>query len=137
MSLRTSVSIEMSVGFNNALDDTAFERAKAELLDTCEAVKTATLTIPAAAVDQQIELDDVTETRLVYIEADGALDIMVNGPGTDPFRIEKMVVPTSTQAPNLCAYALLTLKASTIHVTNPSTDDAVRVKLCIVGNLTT
>lgn len=136
MSLRTYVSLQATVGFNNTLDDTAFERAIEETLDTTEDVEVKTVTIPANTTDQAVSFGNVTEARLIYIEADGTLDFTVNGPGTGRTRIDKMVAPTSTQAPNLCAYALLTAKATTLHFTNPSTTTAVRAKVCIVGNLT-
>lgn len=137
MSLRTSVSIDMAVGFNNALDDLAFERQKVEMLDTCEDVATKTKTLAASDTDIAVDFDDVTESRLIYIEADGEIDVKFGDVGNTAIRLSRMVDPASTQAPNLCAYGLFTVVTDSLFLTNPSSTAEVKAKICIVGNLVT
>ena len=137
MSLRTSVSIDVAVGFNNDLVDLAFEKSKVELLDTCEDVTTKTIVLNPAQVDAAISFDEVSESRLIYIEADAEIDVKFGSALATAIRLSRMVAPASTQAPNLCAYGVFTVVTGALFLSNPSATEEVRAKICIVGNLTT
>lgn len=137
MSLRTKIDIQIAVGFDNDLDDTAFERSITEMLDSCERVVTQTITLAAPETDTPVTFGDVASARLVYIEADGEITYRVNGIGQQVRTLSRMVPPTSTQAPTLKAYALMTEVMTSLHVTNPSTTDVRKLKICIVGDLVT
>lgn len=137
MSLRTKVDIQIAVGFDNDLDDTAFERALTEMLDTCERVVTQTISLGAAEADTPISFGDVASARLVYIEADGEITYRVNGIGNQVRTLSRMTNPAATGAVTLKAYALMTEVMTSLHVTNPSATEVRKLKVCIVGDLTT
>jgi hypothetical protein len=137
MSLRTKVDIQVAVGFDNDLDDTAFERALTEMLDTCERVVTQTISLDPSETDTPVSFADVAQARLVYIEADGEITYRANGIGEQSRTLSRMTAPSSTQAPNLKAYALMTEVITSLHVSNPNATDGRRLKVCIVGDLTT
>lgn len=137
MSLRVSLELALAVGFGNALDDTAFEREKTELLDTLDNVESGTRLIAAEAVDEEIGMGGVTQGRMLYIEADGEFSVKFSS--NDPVGVtcKRMIDPTSTAAENTCAYFLATAQFSEVFISNPSTTTAIRIKFCIVGDLTT
>lgn len=137
MSLRTKVDIQVCVGFDNDLDDTAFERAISEMLDSTERVTVLVLSLAALEADYQIPFGDVASARLVYIEADGEITYRVNGSNNQSRVLSRMVPPTSTQAPTLKAYALMTEVMTSLYVTNPHATEVRKLKVCIVGDLTT
>lgn len=137
MGLRTKVDIQVAIGFDNDLDDTAFERALTELLDTTERVVTQNVSLDPSEADTPVSFGDVASARLVYIEADGEITYKVDGIGNQARVLSRMVQPSSTQAPNLKAYALMTEVMTSLHVTNPSATDVRKLKVCIVGDLTT
>lgn len=136
MSLRTKVDIQIAIGFDASLDDTAFERAVSETIDTTEHTEGGTITLAALATDVQVAFGNVASARLVYIEAAGDITYRVNSPSGEVRQLKRMVAPTSTQAPNLKAYALMTEVCTALYLTNPSTTDAVKVKVSITGDLT-
>jgi hypothetical protein len=137
MSLRTKVDFQVAIGFDNRLDDTAFERSLTELLDTCEHVVTQTIALDPNASDVPVSFGDVTQARLAYIEADGEITYRVNGIGQQSRMLSRMAPPLNTQAPNLKAFALMTEVMTSLFVSNPSATDVRRLKVCIVGDLTT
>jgi hypothetical protein len=130
------VDIQVCVGFDNDLDDTAFERALSELLDSTEQVTTLVISLAALEADYVIPFGDVASARLVYIEADGEITYRVNGIGNQSRVLSRTVPPTSTQAPNLKAYALMTEVMTSLHITNPHATEVRKLKVCIVGDLT-
>jgi len=137
MSLRTKVDIQVAVGFDNDLDDTGFERALTELLDTTERLVTQTISLAAAETDYEVSFADVAEARLIYIEADGALTYRIGFNGSERALVP-MAPTASTQLSTLKAYSLATeVAAPPLYLTNPSSTDARKVKVCIVGDLTT
>lgn len=137
MSLRTKIDIQIAVGWDNNLDDTAFERALTEMLDTTERVVTQNVSLAALEADTPVSFGDVASARLIYIEADGEITYKLGGIGQQARVLSRMVQPTSTQAPTLKAYALMTEVAASLHVTNPHATEVRKLKVCIVGDLTT
>lgn len=137
MSLRTKMDIQATVGFDNALDDTAFERSLSEMLDTCDHVKTATYTLAVSAADVPVAFDDVAEGRWLYLEGNTDFDFRLNAlVGNALIPVRRMVNPLSTNAPNVKAYFMSSLVFTALFLTNPSATEEVRVKVCIVGDLT-
>lgn len=137
MSLRTKIDVGVIVGFDNACDDTAFERSLTEMLDTCERVTTQTIQLAASEANTQISLGDVAQARMLYLEADGEIVYRIDGTGNQARTLSRMVQPSSTQAPNLKAYVLTTEVFSSLYVSNPSSTEVRRLKICIVGDLVT
>lgn len=136
MSLRTKIDIQVTVGFDNDIEDTAFERALTEMLDTCERVVTQTVRLAALEADTAISFGDIAQARCIYIESDGEITYKINGTGNQARSLARMVSPSSTQAPDLKAYALMTEIATSLHVTNPHATEGRSLKICIVGDLT-
>lgn len=136
MSLRTKIDIQTTIGFDNAIDDTAFERELSEMLDTCDHVKVATYTLAASATDVSVSLDDVAEGRFLYLEGDTDFSLRLDLIGNDLIPVRRMVNPLSSNAPNVKAYFISTTLFTALWLTNPSATDEVRVKVCIVGDLT-
>jgi len=136
MSLRTKIDILASVGFDNSLDDTAFERSLSEMLDTCDHVKVATYTLAASAADVPVSMDDVAEGRFLYLEAPGDFSFRFTALPNTLIPVRRMVNPLSTNAPNVKAYFVSTLLFTSLWLTNPSATDEVKIKVCIVGDLT-
>lgn len=75
MGVRTRVKLTVEVGPENSLDDALFERDLEELLDTMEDANTETFQLAAGETNRSMDLGDVQEVRLVYIEADGEVDV--------------------------------------------------------------
>lgn len=75
MGVRTKVDINIEVGGENDLTNCLFGRELNELVDTLEDSKDETGLLAAGATNQSIDLGDVQEVRLVYIEADGEIDV--------------------------------------------------------------
>lgn len=136
MSLRTKVDIQLVVGFDNDLEDTAIERALSEMLDTCERVATTTLSLAPLELVTPIAFGDIASARLFYIEADGEIEYHVNGSQEQTRVLSRMTDPLSTDAPTLKAYALCTEVCTSIHVSNPHATETRKLKVCIVGDLT-
>lgn len=137
MSLRSKVDIQVAIGWDNDLDDTAFERALTEMLDTCERVVTQNVSLAALEADTPISFGDVASARLIFIEADGEITYRLGGIGQQARVLSRMVQPASSQAPTLKAYALMTEVTTSMHVSNPSATEVRKLKVCIVGDLTT
>lgn len=135
MSLRTSINLALAVGFDNALDDTLFERAHDELVDTLSKGVSVTRLVPANTADMQIDFGGITEARLIYIESDTEISFKLNGTGTTAIALKRLTNPTSTLAPTLCAYALLTVSATSLYLSNASLTTVANVKVCIVGDV--
>lgn len=79
MAVRTSVSLSVAVGSDNDLDNCLFSRDLSELLDTMEDSKDETGELAAAETNRSIDLGDVQQVRLVYIEADAEIDVSFGG----------------------------------------------------------
>lgn len=79
MGVRTSVDLAIQVGFDNGLDDLAFDRNLSEVLDTMEDVQSGSGSLAAGVTNRQLDLGDVQQGRLLYVEADGPLEVYING----------------------------------------------------------
>lgn len=75
MSVRTQVKISIAVGGDNDLDNCLFDRDLEELVDTLEDSKDETGLLAAGETNRSIDLGDVQQVRLVYIEADAEIDV--------------------------------------------------------------
>jgi len=136
MSLRTKIDIQATVGFDNSIDDTAFERALSEMLDTCDHVKSATYTLAASASDVAVSLDDVAQGQFLYLEGTSDFSFRFDNLANTLIPVRRMVNPLSSNAPNVRAYFVSTLLFDALWLTNPSATEEVRVKVCVVGDLT-
>ena len=79
MGVRTKVDVSLAVGAENSLDDCLFDRSVSELVDTLEDSVSSTGTLAASENSRQLDLGDIQEVRLVYIEADGELEVYFGG----------------------------------------------------------
>lgn len=79
MGVRTLIDLTLQVGFDNSLDDLDFDRSLQETLDTMEDAAGGTGQLPATTYDRELSLGDITQGRLLYIEADGPLEVYING----------------------------------------------------------
>ena len=79
MGLRTNVAITVQAGLENDLDQCFFGTSLAEVLDTMDDGKSERGTIPASELNRSIDFGDVQIARLLYIEADGDLDLYFSG----------------------------------------------------------
>lgn len=136
MSLRTKIDIACTVGFDNDLSDTGFERELSEMLDTMDHMKSATYTLAASAADVPVSFDDVVQGQFLYIEGTSDFSFRIDALANDLIPVRRMVNPASSNAPNVKAYFVSTLLFSALYLTNPSATDEVRIKVCIVGDLT-
>lgn len=78
MSLRISATLGLEVGFNNQLDDLAFDGAIDELVDTMDNISSGTGEL-AAAASLALSMGSVTAGRMLWVEADGELDVTFGG----------------------------------------------------------
>lgn len=75
MSVRTKVDINIEVGGENDLTNCLFGRELNELVDTLDDSKDETGLLAAGQTNRSIDLGDVQQVRLVYIEADAEIDV--------------------------------------------------------------
>ena len=80
MSLRTSVDLSVQIGADNDLSNLVASRGlPTQLFDSLSNVATSTAKLAAGETNYQVPFGDVSEARLVYIEADGAIDVTLGG----------------------------------------------------------
>jgi hypothetical protein len=81
MSLRTVVSLTLAVGVENSTDSTnlVFSRTLSEMVDSFDHAQPQVGTLGPGESNTQINLGDVAQPRLVYIEADRELDVVFGG----------------------------------------------------------
>ena len=137
MGVRTQSTIGFSVGFGASLNDCAFGRDLSELLDTLDHVSSAVFTLAADDADIEVSMGDVTQGRMLYVEAEGEVEVNLSGTGTDPIVVTRPIDSSSSSASDVKAYLLTTATFSSVHLTNPSSTESVRVRICIVGDLVT
>lgn len=134
MGVRTKMDIDFAVGFGASLDDTLFERVQTALLDTLDHAAAQVVTLSGSEVDFEVAMGDVAQGRMLYVEAEGDIEVNLNGTGTDPIVLTRPIDPASSSAADLKAYLLTTATFTSVHLTN-SLATSVRVKVCIVGDL--
>ena len=81
MGVRTNTVLQVQVGLDNTLDDCIFERSFTEVLDTLAHATSQKLTLAAGVTNLAIDMGDVAQTRLVYIESDLEIEVAF-GAGT-------------------------------------------------------
>jgi hypothetical protein len=133
MGIRSNVEFAIQLGLNNSLSDTMLEREKAEVLDTMQRSTIVQMQLAASATAQAVAMGGVATGRLLYVEADAEVTLLING--TEIVVLKRMVDPASTQADDVCAYALLTAEFTSLSLTNPSATAAVNVTIAIVGDI--
>lgn len=79
MGLRTKVELGVCAGLENSLDDLVFERDLSSLLDTLDRHVSQTVLLEAGTTDLEIDLGDITEARLIYIESDLEIEVALGG----------------------------------------------------------
>jgi hypothetical protein len=79
MGVRTNVELTVQLGQNNQLVDFIFERDLTALLDTLDHATAIVATLADAETNFVVPFGDVAEARLVYIEADGEVDVTFGG----------------------------------------------------------
>ena len=134
MSVRTSLSLGFSVGFDNALDDCVFNRDQTAILDTLERASSQVISLSGSEVDWEVAMGDVAEGRILYVEADGDIEVNLNGISTDPLILTRAIAPSASSAADLKSYLFTTATFTSVHLTN-TLATAVRVRVCIVGDL--
>lgn len=135
MAVRVNLDLALQVGLDTNLDDLAFDRDLAQLLDTLDHVVVQVRTLAPSETDTEIDLGDVTSPRLVFVEADGDVVVKLGGIGGDALTVSRPASPTNTD--DIKAWIAGTVVVPSIHVTNPSATDSVRVRIAIVGDLVT
>ncbi len=79
MGVRTNTVLSLEVGLNNSLDDCLFERSFTELLDTLDHAISQVLTVESSTTNLAIDMGDVTQARLIYIESDLEIEVTFGG----------------------------------------------------------
>jgi hypothetical protein len=79
MGLRTKTDLSIEVGLENALDDLVFERDLCDTLDTLDRHSCKTILLEAGTSNLAVDFGDVAQGRLVYIEADGEIEVAFGG----------------------------------------------------------
>jgi hypothetical protein len=80
MGLRTKTELSIEVGLDNALDDLVFERDVSEVLDTLDRHCSKTILLEASTTNLNVPFAvDVAQARLIYIEADGEIEVSFGG----------------------------------------------------------
>ena len=79
MAVRTKVDLSLTVGAESSLDDCLFDRAVSELVDTLLDEESGTGLLAAGENARQLDLGDIQEVRMIYIEADGSVSVYFGG----------------------------------------------------------
>lgn len=79
MGVRHVINADLSVGKDNKMDTLLFEGSVAEILDTMDHVHSGSGTLLAGASNVELSLGDVEAGRFLWIEADGEIDVYLNG----------------------------------------------------------
>ena len=79
MGVRSHVQLTVEVGDQGTLDDLIFGRSLEEMLDTIEDAVSATGQLAGGEASRQIDLGDIQEVHLLYIEADAEIEVYFGG----------------------------------------------------------
>lgn len=79
MALRHSVEMALQVGQDQTLDEKIFDGAISLLIDTCEHAEAGVYTLAANELNVAIGFGDVALSRLIWIEADGDIEVSIGG----------------------------------------------------------
>jgi hypothetical protein len=79
MGVRSSVELTVQLGQDNQLVDKLFERDLTEVLDSLDHATVVSATLASGETNFVVPFGDVTEARLIYIEADGEFAVTLGG----------------------------------------------------------
>jgi len=80
MSVRTFIDMNFQIGLDNSLDDSLFERTCSQLLDTLDHATGGVVSLAALQTNVTLPFGDVTEARIIFIEAeDGDVRFTLGG----------------------------------------------------------
>jgi len=137
MGVRSFVELSVQIGVGASLDDKIFDRDVSELLDTLDHATVQVITLAEAEALFAVGLGDVTAPRLLYIEAEGDIDVRLWDSGGQAIAVRRPIDPLSSSAADVLAFLLLTGTFSSIYLTNASATNSVRVRVMIAGDLVT
>lgn len=137
MSVRTLIELSITAGFGTSIEDSFFERDFSQTDDTLENGKAVKRTIAAEEENVEIPLEGITDIRLVYIEADGELDVKLFGTGGSSLSLERPIDPASSSAGEKRAIFCAHISPASLHLSNLSLTDDVNVRVLLVGDLVT
>jgi hypothetical protein len=83
-----------------------------------------------------VSLDDVAQGQFLYLEGTTDFSFRFDNLANPLIPVRRMVNPLSSNAPNVRAYFVSTLLFDALWLTNPSASEEVRIKVCVVGDLT-
>ncbi len=97
MGLRTNVELTVQFGQNNALTDPFYDRSLTQLLDTLDHGVSHVITMAAAETNFVVPFGDVATARLIYVEADGELNVTLGGAAATSGKVDAggAVYPTT------------------------------------------
>lgn len=134
MGTRTQIEMSINAGFEASLEDTIFQRDVSVLCDTLDHASVFVYTLDGDEALVPVSFGDVTEPRLLYIEAEGDIDVRLWGSGGQAIEMRRPIDPASSDAATYISYLLFTGTFTSIHLTN-DTDNSCRVRILIVGDL--
>ena len=79
MGVRTNAELTFQIGQDNQLTDLYFDRDLQSLLDTLDHAMALPITLAIGEANFPVPFGDVAEARIVYIEADGEIDVTFGG----------------------------------------------------------
>lgn len=135
MGVRTHIELSVNAGFGASLDDTLFQRDVSELLDTLDHAVAQVITLAGGEADYEVNFGDVTQPRLVYVEAEGDVDVKLWGSGGQAVAVRRPIDPASSSAADILSFLLMTGTFTSMHITNADATNSVRIRVLIVGDL--
>lgn len=140
MSLRTKVEILVKVGLEGSLDSgsLAFDRELVEgPLDTMDDMEANTGVLAGGESDREIQLNEVAQGFLLYVESDGDIDVKLEAASNDPIPLVRMADSSGTQIQDLKSYFLGTVQATKLFLSNRDGSNSARYRVLVVGDLVT
>lgn len=135
MGIRTHVEVSVTAGLGATIEDVIFNRDISELLDTLDRATAMVVTLAGGETDFAVSLGDIAQGRMIYVEADGEVDVKLFGAGGTALPVKRPINPASSSAADVIAYLLATCQFTSLHLTNPDATNSVTVRVLIVGDL--
>lgn len=88
MGLRTNIELTVQFGQDNALVDPFYDRSFTQLLDTLDHGVSHVITMAAAETNFIVPFGDVAIARILYVEADGELNVTLGGAAATSAQID-------------------------------------------------
>ena len=79
MGVRHSVEMTLDVGLGATVSPALFSGSVSQLMDSLARVESGTYELGAGEQNVQVDFGDVTQARLIWIDADGALEVTLGG----------------------------------------------------------